>query len=90
VTGASVATVDDPVVSGAALRMMAKTYLAGADPEFPHASPLYGDLTGLPPLHIQVGTREILLGDARRMVAHRRASRVQRNRVLKLSPLAHR
>jgi len=70
VTGASVETVDDPVVSGAALRMMATTYLAGADAGDPYASPLYGDLTGLPPLHVQVGTREILLDDSRSLVAH--------------------
>jgi len=74
VAGESADGVADPVVSGAALRMMATTYLAGADPANPYASPLYADLKGLPPLHVQVGAREALLDDSRRFVeAARRA-----------------
>ena len=69
VSGASADTADDPVVSGAALRMMASMYLDGGDPRAPTASPLFADLAGLPPLLIQVGTRESLLDDARRMAA---------------------
>ena len=69
VTGASADALDDPIVSGTALRMMASMYLDGADPTSPTASPLYADLTGLPPLLVQVGTREALLDDARRLVA---------------------
>jgi len=76
VTGASADTVDDPIVSGNALRMMAGIYLAGADPRSPTASPLYADLAGLPPLLVQVGTRESLLDDARRVAAHARAAGV--------------
>jgi acetyl esterase/lipase len=57
VTGASADVADDPIVNGAALRMMAAVYLAGADPTSPTASPLYADLRGLPPLLVQVGTR---------------------------------
>ena len=49
VTGSSADTADDPIVSGPALRMMAKLYLDGADPRSPTASPLYADLDGLPP-----------------------------------------
>ena len=64
VTGASADTLDDPIVSGTALRMMASMYLDGASPTSPTASPLYADLTGLPPLLVQVGTREALLDDA--------------------------
>ena len=33
----------------------ADAYLHGWDPRDPRASPLYGDLTGLPPLLMQVG-----------------------------------
>jgi epsilon-lactone hydrolase len=69
VTGASADEADDPVVDGEALRMMATAYLSGADATTPTASPLYGDLRGLPPLHVQVGTRESLLDDSRRFVA---------------------
>jgi epsilon-lactone hydrolase len=68
VTGPSADTADDPIVSGPALRSMAKAYLGDTDPRTPLASPLYGDLRGLPPLQIQVGTRESLLDDARRFV----------------------
>jgi acetyl esterase/lipase len=77
VTGASAEMADDPVVSAAALRMMAATYLAGADAGEPYASPLYGDLAGLPPLHIQVGTREALLDDTRRVIDRARAAGVE-------------
>jgi acetyl esterase/lipase len=68
ITGASADTADDPIVSGAGLRMMATLYLDGADPRSPTASPLYADLRDLPPLLVQVGTRESLLDDARRVV----------------------
>jgi monoterpene epsilon-lactone hydrolase len=33
----------------------------------PYASPLYADLTNLPPLYIQVGGDELLLDDSRRL-----------------------
>ena len=67
VCGPSADSADDPVVSGDALRMMARAYLDGNDPTAALASPLYADLTGLPPLQIQVGSRESLLDDARRL-----------------------
>jgi acetyl esterase/lipase len=47
--------------------MLARHYLGGADPRHPYASPLYGDLRGLPPVLIQVGSDEILRDDAVRM-----------------------
>jgi epsilon-lactone hydrolase len=68
VSGPSAESADDPVVSADALRMMAKAYLGGSDPTSALASPLYADLAGLPPLQIQVGSRECLLSDARRFV----------------------
>jgi len=74
VSGASVETVGDPVVTGAALRMMASTYLNGTDARDARASALHANLAGLPPLHIQVGTRERLLDDSRRLVAAARAA----------------
>ena len=69
VTGATADTADDPIVSGPALRSMAKAYLGDADPRNPLASPLYADLHGLPPVQVQVGTRESLLDDSRRFAA---------------------
>ncbi len=56
------------------LRRCADLYLAGHDPKDPMASPLYGDLKGLPPLLIQVGTTEILFSDAARFAAKAEAS----------------
>ena len=76
VGGASADSADDPVVSGDALRMMAGAYLGGSDPTSALASPLYADLTGLPPLQIQVGSRESLLDDARRLAERGRQAGV--------------
>jgi monoterpene epsilon-lactone hydrolase len=39
-------------------------YLAGADPMNPLASPLFADLSGLPPIRIHVGEDEVLLDDS--------------------------
>jgi epsilon-lactone hydrolase len=41
-------------------------YLNGQNPTNPLVSPIYGDLEGLPPLMIQVGSRELLLCDINR------------------------
>ena len=57
----------DPTVQKAGILDMAKHYLGGADPRSPLAAPLYGDLTGLAPLLIQVGAAETLLDDAIRL-----------------------
>jgi acetyl esterase/lipase len=42
--------------------------LGATDPKNPLASPLYGDLTGLPPIRVHVGDNEVLLDDSRRYV----------------------
>jgi acetyl esterase/lipase len=54
----------DPTVQRATIQMMAGMYMAGADLKHPHASPIHGDLRGLPPLLIQVGSVETLLDDS--------------------------
>jgi acetyl esterase/lipase len=77
VEGDSADAADDPVVNGAGLRVMAAAYLRGADARESLASPLYAsndELAALPPLLIQVGTRESLLDDSRRFVARAMAS----------------
>ena len=66
----------DPIVEASLLRRMAAAYLGPADPRTPLASPLHGDLRGLPPLLIQVGTDEVLLDDATTLVARARAAGV--------------
>jgi len=54
----------DPTVQKAGILDFAGVYLAGADPRSPLASPIHGDLRGLPPLLIQVGAVETLLDDS--------------------------
>lgn len=76
VSGDSVSEVDDPIVSRAGLKMLADSYLCGADPTTPLASPLHGDLSGLPPLLLQVGEREILRDDTTRIAERARAAGV--------------
>ena len=63
----------DPMVSADNLGRMASAYLAGQDASHPLASPLHGDFSGLPPLLVLVGGREILYDDAVRVAE--RASR---------------
>jgi acetyl esterase/lipase len=62
----------DPMVTREALQMMATLYCGDAAPTEPLISPLNADLAGLPPLLIQVGSDEVLLGDSTRL-AHRAA-----------------
>lgn len=66
----------DPIVHKEGLAAMAAMYLDGTDPRTPLAAPLYADLSGLPPLLIQVGTAETLFDDSTRIVARARAAGV--------------
>jgi acetyl esterase/lipase len=59
----------DPMIQGDYLRELVGHYLAGADPRQTAASPLLADLSGLPPLLIQVGAAETLLADSTRLAA---------------------
>jgi len=58
-------------------RAYIEAYLNGADPRAPLASPIYGDLRGLPPLLMQVGSHEILLSDVERFAEKARAAGVE-------------
>jgi monoterpene epsilon-lactone hydrolase len=66
-TGASMKdpAVADPLIGYDYLQDCARKYLGSADSHYALASPLFGDLRGLPPLLIQVGTDERLLDDAK-------------------------
>jgi epsilon-lactone hydrolase len=66
-TGASMKDphIEDPLLTYGFLQAGARMYLGSTDPRDPLASPLFGDLSRLPPLLIQVGTDERLLDDAR-------------------------
>jgi monoterpene epsilon-lactone hydrolase len=66
----------DPMVQKEHLLRMAKLYLGTHDPRTPLAAPLYADLSGLPPLLIQVGTAETLLDDANRIAERARKAGV--------------
>jgi epsilon-lactone hydrolase len=59
----------DPLLTPDNLRRRVTDYVANADASDPYISPIYGDLAGLPPLLIQVGSHEILLSDAIRLGA---------------------
>lgn len=77
-TGESVTTRADadPWLSPERLGPGAAAYLAGANPRNPLASPLYGDLRGLPPLAIHVGNDEVIRDDSTRLAARARAAGV--------------
>ena len=75
-TGASLSlnAKSDPMMNLAETRLFADCYLADADARNPYASPLYGNLAGLPPTLIHVGSDEILYDDAVRMAEALRAA----------------
>ena len=68
-TGASMLTRADadPMIDPAESRATARRYAGDGDLRHPLVSPLYADLTGLPPLLIHVGDAEVLLDDATRL-----------------------
>jgi acetyl esterase/lipase len=77
-TGASAIENDgrDPMIVGGKIAEGARIYLGEADPRSPYASPLYGDLAGLPPLMIHVGANEVLRDDSVRFDEKARAAGV--------------
>jgi epsilon-lactone hydrolase len=74
-TGASMTTKEgiDPFFTRDSLSATSQLYLAGQDPHQPHLSPaVCANLTGFPPLLLQVGTNEVLLDDSTRFAARAR------------------
>jgi acetyl esterase/lipase len=57
----------DPLLSRESLAARVPDYTAGQDAALGLISPVFADLSGLPPLIIQCGTHEILLDDAIRL-----------------------
>jgi len=55
---------------------LASMVLAGADARDPNVSPLYADVTGFPPIFLQVGGDETLLDDSRVFAERARAAGV--------------
>ncbi|MFI7611130.1 alpha/beta hydrolase [Nonomuraea terrae] len=77
-SGASARSKDgvDPIFTPADLEWYFDQYIPGGDRSAPEASPVFADLTGLPPLLIQVGSSEILLDDAVRLAGRAGADEV--------------
>ena len=78
-TGGSIAANDksDALFFGSWIAPEARHYLGETPATDPLASPVYADLTGLPPLFIQVGDSEVLLDDSRRVFENARKAGVQ-------------
>ena len=57
----------DPLLSRENLQVRIPDYTAGQDPAIGLISPVFADLSGLPPLIIQAGSHEVLLDDAVRL-----------------------
>jgi epsilon-lactone hydrolase len=68
----------DPLTrDGRQLAAAVRDYLpAGQDPAAPLVSPLYTDWSGLPAVHIEVGSTERLIDDARRLIERARLAGV--------------
>jgi epsilon-lactone hydrolase len=78
-SGASILTnaEADPLMHGIHAPQLAKYYLQDTLATNPLASPVYADLSRLPPLFLQVGASEILLDDSRRVFANARRAGVE-------------
>ena len=66
----------DPLLSRENLQARVPDYTAGQDPALPLISPVFADLSGLPPLVIQAGSHEVLLDDATRLARQAAAADV--------------
>ena len=67
----------DPLLSRELLQPRVTDYAAGQDPALGLISPIFADLSGLPPLLIQAGSHEVLLDDAIRLAGQAAAADVQ-------------
>ena len=66
----------DPFVQRETIQFLAPMFVGERDLRTPLAAPLYADMTGLPPLLIQVGGTETMLDDATRMADRAKAAGV--------------
>ena len=67
----------DPLFTPQAFPPRVADYTAGHDPALGLISPIFADLSGLPPLIIQAGTHEVLLDDAIRLARQAATADVQ-------------
>ena len=58
----------DPYISKDAISAFKDLYIKNeSDVKHPYASPVYGDFDGFPPMLIQVGSREVLIDDSKKI-----------------------
>ncbi|KFC84650.1 alpha/beta hydrolase [Buttiauxella agrestis] len=69
----------DPLNTKAGLDFLARTFLGDALSNHPMASPVFADVTGLPPVLVQIGENELMLSDAMRLATHLGDNRVRVN-----------
>ena len=74
----------DPLLSPELLAARVPDYTAGQDAALPLISPIFADLSGLPPLCIQCGSHEVLLDDSIRLA--RQAATVDVEVTLEVTP----
>ena len=67
----------DPLLSPQALQARITDDTSGQDAALRLISPIFAELSGLPPLIIQAGTHEVLLDDAIRLARHAATADVQ-------------
>lgn len=68
----------DPILRPDRLVLVAKAYVQGAEElDHPWVSPVHGDFSGMCPVLIQVGDREVLLDDAKRLAERIRSQGVE-------------
>lgn len=60
-------TGDDPAANRDSLAYLVASYFQGHEPRDPLVSPLYGDLSGLPPMFLTASEGEVLLSDTTRL-----------------------
>lgn len=63
----------DPLLDADGLARAGQLYAGELDIFHPWISPLYGPLTGLPPISLFIGTQDILFPDCKRLVGYARA-----------------
>jgi acetyl esterase/lipase len=66
----------DPMFYGEGIRKMASVYLGDASPRDPLVSPLYADLSELPPMLVYASSTEVLLDDSVRLAERARQAGV--------------
>jgi acetyl esterase/lipase len=67
----------DPLFTRELLQERVNDYTAGQDAALPLMSPIFADLSGLPPLIIQAGSHELLLDDAVRLAGQAASADVE-------------